>query len=109
MKNPWVRFGFDAWSLGLEASSVIALRALKIATGGAEADAESRLMLREKLEAGWDLQTKALTGALGLTPDIATIRTSRITVARFARTVDGWSRIMNDLKMDPPPTIGRGI
>jgi hypothetical protein len=65
MKNPWVRFGFDAWSLEIEASSVIGLRALKIAAGGAAADAESRLMLREKLETGWDLQTKTLTGALG--------------------------------------------
>jgi hypothetical protein len=40
MKLPWV--GFDAWSLGLEASSVIALRALKIAAGGAPADADKR-------------------------------------------------------------------
>jgi hypothetical protein len=83
MKNPWVRFGLDAWSLGLEASSVIGLRALKIAAGGAAADAESRLMITEKLEAGWDLQTKALTGALGLTPQIAASRT----LAHYRRKV----------------------
>jgi hypothetical protein len=36
-RNPWFRAGFDAWSLGVEASSVIALRTLKILAGGAAA------------------------------------------------------------------------
>jgi hypothetical protein len=27
--NPWLRLGFDAWALGLEASTVIGLRTLK--------------------------------------------------------------------------------
>jgi hypothetical protein len=56
MKNPWVRVGLDAWLLGFEASSVIGLRILKIADGGAAAEAETRLMFREKLEAGWTIQ-----------------------------------------------------
>ena len=75
MKNPWVRIGFDAWSLGLEASSVIGLRLLKMAAGGAAAETETRLMFREKFEAGWAIQGKAMTGALGLTPQSATTRT----------------------------------
>jgi hypothetical protein len=75
MKNPWVRIGFDAWSLGLEASSVIGLRLMKIAAGGAAAEEETRLMLREKFEAGWAIQGKAMTGALGVTPHSATTRT----------------------------------
>jgi hypothetical protein len=83
MKNPWVRFGDDAWSFGLEASSVIGLRASRIAAGGAGADAESRLMIREKLEAGWYLQTKALTGALGVTPH----RMMSGTLAHYRRKV----------------------
>jgi hypothetical protein len=91
MKNPRVRFGFDAWSLGL-ASSIIDLRTLKIAAGGAAANAESRRMLREKLEVGWDLQTKALTGALGLTPHIAADRTLAHYLVRFAQTVVGWQQ-----------------
>jgi hypothetical protein len=75
MKNPWVRIGLDAWSLGFEASSVIGLRVLKIAAGGPAAEAETRLMFREKLDAGWTLQVKALTGALGVTAHGATART----------------------------------
>jgi hypothetical protein len=75
MKNPWVRFVFDAWSLGLEASSVIGLRTLKIAAGGAAARAETRLMFMEKIETGWTLQGEAMTGGLGLTAYDATTRT----------------------------------
>jgi hypothetical protein len=75
MKNPWIRFAFDAWSLGLEASSVIGLRTLKIAAGGAAAEAETRLMFMEKIESGWTLQGRAMTGSLGRTAYHATART----------------------------------
>ena len=50
LRNPWFRAGLQAWSLGLEASSVIALRTLKMATGGVAADAEARRMVGEKIE-----------------------------------------------------------
>jgi hypothetical protein len=73
--NPWFRIGMAAWSLGVEASSVIALRTLKIAAGGAAADAEARRMIGEKVEAGLALQTLALTGGLGVTPHGAAGRT----------------------------------
>lgn len=76
MRNSWLRIGFDTWSLGVEASSVIGLRALKIAAGGVAAQAETRLMINEKIEAGWALQAKALSGsALGLTAHRATAGT----------------------------------
>jgi hypothetical protein len=75
MKTPWLRIGLDAWSLGLEASSVIGLRLMKIAAGGAAAEEETRLMFREKFEAGWAIQGKAITGELGLTPQSAATRT----------------------------------
>ena len=74
MKNPWVRIGFNAWSLALEASSVIGLRALKIASGGWAAEAETRLMVREKFEAGSAIQDRALAGDLGWTANTATSR-----------------------------------
>jgi hypothetical protein len=83
MINPWVRIGFNAWLLGVEASSVIGLRVLKIAAGGPAAEAESRLMFREKFEAGWTLQGMALAGALGLTAHRSTART----LAHFRRKV----------------------
>jgi hypothetical protein len=68
LANPWVRSGFDAWSLGVEASSVIALRMLKIGSGGEAAETEVRLMVSEKIAAGFALQAMALTGGLGLPP-----------------------------------------
>jgi hypothetical protein len=52
----------NVWSLSLEASSVIALRALKVAAGGRAAESEARRMVSEKIEAGLALQTLALTG-----------------------------------------------
>ena len=69
--NPWLRIGLDAWSLGLEASSVIGLRTLKIAAGGPAADAEARRMVSEKVDAAIALQMKAMTGGLGFTPPSA--------------------------------------
>ncbi len=70
--NPWLRLGWDAWALGLEAGTVVGLRTAKIAAGGAEAEAEARRMVREKVDAAAALQTLALTGALGFTaPQVA--------------------------------------
>ena len=60
----WVRAGLDAWSLGIEASSVIGLRVAKIASGGDPTGAEARLMVSEKIESAWELQS----ALVGLTP-----------------------------------------
>ena len=73
VRNPWFRFGMNAWSLGIDASSVIALRTLKIAAGGEAAEVEAYRMVSEKIETGLALQALALTGGLGLTaPSAAT-------------------------------------
>ena len=74
-RNPWLKVGLDAWSLGMEASSVIGLRTMKIAMGGAAADAETKLMVNEKIKAAQELQTLAFSGGLGLTPHRAAAKT----------------------------------
>jgi hypothetical protein len=51
--------------MGLEASSVIGLRTLKIAAGGTAAQSEIQLMVSEKLTAGFALPMMAMTGQLG--------------------------------------------
>ena len=66
-RNSWLRIWADAWSLGIEASSVIGLRAIKIAAGGAAAEKEAYRMVSEKIEASLTLQRKALNGGLGNT------------------------------------------
>ena len=81
--NPWLTIGLDAWSLGLEASSVVALRTMKIAAGGPAGEAESRRMVEEKLDAMQALQVSALTGALGFTAPVA----ARRTLAHYRRKV----------------------
>ena len=71
-RNAWLRIGTDAMVLGLEASSVIGLRSLKIAQGGPRAEAEAKRMVAEKLEAARVLATLNALGALGFTaPSIA--------------------------------------
>jgi len=73
--NPWFGIGWDAWRLGVEASTVIGLRTLKIAQGGAGGRAEAERMVSEKVQAGMDLQALALSGGLGATPAAASART----------------------------------
>jgi hypothetical protein len=82
--NPWFGIGLDAWRLGVEASSVIGLRTLKIAQGGAGGRAEAERMVSEKIEAGIALQALALTGGLGGTPASASART----LAHYRRKVN---------------------
>ena len=72
--NPWIGIGFDAWRLGLEASTVIAQRSMRMAGGGAKGQAEAERMVSEKIEAALDLQRLALSGGLGLTPASASAR-----------------------------------
>ena len=73
--NPWVGISLDAWRLGLEASSVIALRSLKLAQGGTAAQAEAERMVSEKVAATFALGSLALTGGLGVNPAQASART----------------------------------
>lgn len=64
-KDPWAGLALDAWTLGLEASAVVGLRMMKLAAGGAAAQAEAQLMVGEKLAAGMALPMLAMTGQLG--------------------------------------------
>ena len=75
MRNPWLKLSLDAWALGLEASTVIGLRTMKIAAGGAAGEAEAKLMVDEKIKAGQALGVKAMTGGLGLTAEGAAAKT----------------------------------
>jgi hypothetical protein len=66
-RNPWLRLGQEAWMLGAESATVIALRSMKIAAGGPAAEAETHRMVSEKIEAAQQLGVMAMTGALGFT------------------------------------------
>ena len=73
--NPWLRVGWDAWSLILEASSVIGMRTARIALGGAAGEAEARRMVSEKIDATLSLQALAMTGGLGFTAPAVAAKT----------------------------------
>jgi hypothetical protein len=79
----WTHTYLNAWLLVVEASSVIALRMLKLAEGGAAAKSEALRMVNEKIESGLTLQALALTGGLGLTP----LSASSKTLAHYQRRV----------------------
>lgn len=67
----WMRAGMDAWSLGLEASSVIGLRLAKISRGGQAGADEALLMVSEKIESSMELPASLM----GLTPLSGTQKT----------------------------------
>lgn len=58
--------GLNAWLLGAEASSVIALRMMKIGAGGKSGEAEAGRMISEKIDAGLALQRMAMSGGIDL-------------------------------------------
>lgn len=68
----WTRAGVDLWMLGAEAASVMSLRMIRLSAGGAIAGKEAELMLSEKVQAAVELQTRFMTGAVGLSPLAAT-------------------------------------
>jgi len=63
-----LKIGFDTWMLGLESSSVIALRTTKILFGGDSGGRETGRMVSEKVTAAMELQTAFWTGRLGNDP-----------------------------------------
>lgn len=68
----WFGASIDAWALGTEASTVMALRTARIAMGGSAAVDEFNLMFTEKMAATFELQAAAMTGRLGTAPARAT-------------------------------------
>ena len=64
MLNPWLSFGLKAWQIGLEAQSVIALRMLRLAAGGARAEADASRMVTEKVLAACEAQIAAAMVAM---------------------------------------------
>ena len=57
--NAWVRLSSEAAVLGFEAQTVVALRLMRLAAGGAVAQSESARMISEKMFALGEAQTAA--------------------------------------------------
>ena len=80
--NPFA-LGLDAWLVGAEAASVMALRGARLALGGAEAQREAERMIAEKAEAAWEVGLALATGGLGMHPETI----ARRTVAHYGKRV----------------------
>lgn len=59
MFNAWFALGLKAAQMGVEAQSVIALRMLRLASGGGRMEAEATRMVTEKVAAAAEAQTAA--------------------------------------------------
>jgi hypothetical protein len=57
--NPWFSLALKTIQLGYEAQSVIALRMMRFAAGGATAQTEARRMIADKVAAGIEAQVVA--------------------------------------------------
>ncbi|SRR5581483_6272621 len=62
---PWLSLSYDLMRLGMEAQGVIALRMLRLATGGALAEREASRMVTEKAAAAFEAQTAAALALVG--------------------------------------------
>jgi len=62
--NAWARLTMQAAVIGFEAQSVMALRFMRFATGGARAQSEARRMVTEKVMALGEAQSAATVAAI---------------------------------------------
>jgi hypothetical protein len=62
--NPWFDVALKAIQLGIDAQSVIALRMIRLAAGGARAQSEAQRMVLEKITAITEAQTAATSAIL---------------------------------------------
>jgi hypothetical protein len=69
MINPWFALGLQTTRLAWEAQTVVALRMMRLATGGAPSESEARLLVSEKMdvlaEAGALAASIAVSGGSG--------------------------------------------
>jgi hypothetical protein len=63
MFNPWFALSLKAVQMGVEAQSVIALRMLRLASGGARMEAEATRMVTEKVAAAATRQRRRIIRA----------------------------------------------
>ena len=69
MLNPWLALSFKVFQLGIEAQSVVALRMMRLASGGAGTQAEMGRMMVEKAAAVTEAQFAAATAAVAGSKD----------------------------------------
>jgi hypothetical protein len=83
MFNPWLELSLKAVQTGMEVQSVIALRMLRLATGGARMEAEASRMVTDKVAAAAEAQAVAGVSALsGRSPRVVVSKAPRVVKKR---------------------------
>ena len=77
MFNPWLQLSLKAVEMGMEAQSVIALRMLRLATGGARMEAEASRMVTDKVAAAEAQAVAAVSALNGHSPHVVTSKAPR--------------------------------
>ncbi len=90
----WMALGINSWMLAMESAWVIQMRLMKIAVGGAGAQAEATRMVSEKVAANIDLGTKMMTGRLGT----GGVKTGAAVVKHYAGPVKANARRLSKSK-----------
>ena len=82
MFNPWLELSLKAVHMGMEAQSVIALRLLRLATGGARMKAEASRMVTDKVAAAEAKAVAAVSALNGRSPRVVVSQAPRVVKKR---------------------------
>ena len=82
MFNPWLELSLKAVNMGMEAQNVIALRMLRLATGGARMEGEASRMVTDKVPAAEAQAVAAVSALSGRSPHIVASRALRVVKKR---------------------------
>ncbi len=69
MLNPWFALTIKTMQLGFDAQNVMALRMMRLASGGVRGQNEARRMVTEKIAAGVEAQATAVSAAKPWSPE----------------------------------------
>jgi hypothetical protein len=81
MFNPWLELSLKAVHMGMEAQNVIALRMLRLATGGARMEADASRMVTNEVAAA-EAQAVAVSAHNGRSPHVVVSQAPRVVKKR---------------------------
>lgn len=70
----WPEIATDSWTLGMQASSVIAMRSMRLMLGGASGEHEAKTMVEEKVNAALGFWPAMMRGGFNQSPEAMTTR-----------------------------------
>ena len=93
MFNPWLQLSLKAVEMGMEAQSVIALRMLRLATGGARRmEAEASRMVTDKVAPAEAQAVAAVSALSGRSPHVVVSKAPRVVKKRVRANKRRFSR-----------------